>query len=177
MPNPDRASPSPERGGTLPSTRARRAISRWLRCTRGLTLIELLIVLAVIGILATMGFLVYANVTEHARTARAVADIANVSSEILTFEATTERLPINLAEIGRAALLDPWGRPYEYLNFSVGPLGLQRKDLALIPINTDFDLYSRGKDGVSQPPLTAAVSLDDIVRANDGQYIGLASGY
>jgi general secretion pathway protein G len=177
MPNPDRPAPSPERGGALPSTRARRAISRWLRCTRGLTLIELLIVLAVIGILATIGLLLYANVSDQARTARAVADIANVSSEILTFEATNERLPINLAEIGRAALLDPWGRPYEYLNFSVGPLGLQRKDLALIPINTDFDLYSRGKDGNTQPALTAATSADDIVRANDGQYIGLASGY
>lgn len=177
MPNPDRPAPSPEGGGALPSPRARRAISRWLRCTRGLTLIELLIVLAVIGILATIGLLLYANVSDQARTARAVADIANVSSEILTFEATNERLPINLAEIGRAGLLDPWGRPYEYLNFSVGPLGLQRKDLALIPINTDFDLYSRGKDGNTQPALTAAASRDDIVRANDGQYIGLASGY
>ncbi len=184
MLNPDRPAPSPERGGALPSTRAHRLIPRWIRprvrgwrSTRGLTLIELLIVLAVIGILATIGLLLYANVSDQARTARAVADIANVSSEILTFEATNERLPINLAEIGRAGLLDPWGRPYEYLNFSVGPLGMQRKDLALIPINTDFDLYSRGKDGNTQPALTAASSADDIVRANDGQYIGLASGY
>jgi general secretion pathway protein G len=184
MPNVHRCPPSPDRGAAFPSTRARRLIPRWIRrevrarrSTRGLTLIELLIVLAVIGILASIGLVLYANVTDRARTARAVADIANVSSEILTFEATNERLPINLAEIGRAALLDPWGRPYEYLNFAVGPLGMQRKDLALIPINTDFDLYSRGKDGATQPPLTAAVSRDDIVRANDGQYIGLASGY
>jgi general secretion pathway protein G len=56
-------------------------------------------------------------------------------------------------------------------------LGLQRKDLALVPINTDFDLYSKGRDGATQPPLTAASSRDDIVRANDGQFIGLASGY
>jgi general secretion pathway protein G len=34
-----------------------------------------------------------------------------------------------------------------------------------------------GRDGASQPPLTASASRDDIVRANDGQYIGLASGY
>lgn len=204
MPNPDRPAPSPERGGALPSTRAHRLIPRWvrrrvrgMRSTRGLTLIELLIVLAVIGILATIGLLLYANVADQARPARAVADIANVSSEILTFEATNERLPINLAEIGRATLLDPWGRPYAYLNFSaavaapsvvgpsvggvgppsVGAEGLQRKDYALVPIDTDFDLYSKGKDGLSMPPLTAAVSRDDIVRANDGQYIGLASGY
>ena len=30
-----------------------------------------------------------------------------------------------------------------------------------MPINSDFDLYSKGKDGASQAPLTAAVSRDD----------------
>lgn len=156
----------------------RRRIRRWrARNSRGLTLIELLVILAVIGILATIAVFVYANFAEQARIARAVADIANLSSEIQTFEATNERLPNNLAEIGRATFLDPWGRPYEYLNFALGALGLQRKDLALVPINTDFDLYSKGKDGASQPALTASASRDDIVRANDGQFIGLASGY
>jgi general secretion pathway protein G len=153
-------------------------IHRWrARNSRGLTLIELLVILAVIGILATIALLVYANFTEQARVARAVADIATMGSEISTFESMNERLPNNLAEIGRAALLDPWGRPYEYLNFSLGALGLQRKDLALVPINTDFDLYSKGKDGATQPALTASTSRDDVVRANDGQFIGLASGY
>ena len=151
-------------------------IVRWVRAHGGFTLIELLIVLAVIGILASIGLLLYANFTEQARIARAVADIANLGSEILTFEATNERLPNNLAEIGRATFLDPWGRPYEYLNVSLSP-GLARKDMALVPINTTFDLYSKGKDGASSPPLTASGSRDDIVRANDGQFIGLASNY
>ncbi len=142
-----------------------------------MTLIELLIVLAVIGILASIGLVLYYNFTYQAQIARAVADIAVVSSEISTFETMNERLPNNLAEVGRAALLDPWGNPYQYLNFSLGLVGQQRKDHALVPINTDFDLYSMGRDGASQPPLTASASADDIVRANDGQYIGLASGY
>ena len=34
-----------------------------------------------------------------------------------------------------------------------------------------------GKDGDSKAPLTAQASRDDIIRANDGGYIGLASGY
>jgi len=46
-----------------------------------------------------------------------------------------------------------------------------------VPINTDFDLYSMGPDGRSAPPLTAKHSRDDIVRANDGAFIGLASDY
>ena len=34
-----------------------------------------------------------------------------------------------------------------------------------------------GKDGASIGPLTAKASLDDIVRANNGQFIGLAADY
>ncbi len=52
-----------------------------------------------------------------------------------------------------------------------------RKDRFLVPINTDFDLYSMGRDGKSTPPLTAAASRDDIIRANGGAYIGPAKGY
>jgi general secretion pathway protein G len=51
-----------------------------------------------------------------------------------------------------------------------------RKDKQLQPINTDYDLYSVGKDGDSVAPLTAKKSLDDIVRAGEGAYVGLAKG-
>jgi general secretion pathway protein G len=46
-----------------------------------------------------------------------------------------------------------------------------------VPVNSTFDLYSLGPDGKSSPPFTAAPSQDDIVRANDGGFIGLASDY
>ena len=46
-----------------------------------------------------------------------------------------------------------------------------------VPINSSYDLFSQGKDGQSSPPLTASASRDDIVRANDGDFIGLASRY
>jgi general secretion pathway protein G len=47
----------------------------------------------------------------------------------------------------------------------------------VVPINSDYDLYSMGKDGESVPPLTARASRDDVIRANDGAYIGLASEF
>jgi general secretion pathway protein G len=109
--------------------------------------------------------------------ARATADIRILDSEIGVFQAGKGRLPTSLAEIGRGTLKDPWGNPYEYLEFAAGPPGLVRKDLSLVPLNSTYDLYSKGKDGQSQPALTASVSRDDIIRANDGGYIGPASGY
>jgi general secretion pathway protein G len=74
-------------------------------------------------------------------------------------------------------LLDPWGAPYVYLNLDGVPIGLMRKDQALVPINSDYDLYSKGPDGASVAPLTAVTSRDDIVRANNGSFIGIASDY
>ena len=52
-----------------------------------------------------------------------------------------------------------------------------RKDRFLVPINTNFDLYSMGPDGKSVPPLTAQASQDDIIWASDGEYIGPAAQY
>jgi general secretion pathway protein G len=64
---------------------------------------------------------------------------------------------------------DPWGNPYQYLPLDGasppgggGPGGgggaaaHARKDRFLVPIDTDFDLYSMGKDGQSASALPRA---------------------
>ena len=73
---------------------------------------------------------------------------------------------------------DPWGHPYQYLKIegSKGK-GDVRKDHTLNPINSDFDLYSMGRDGVSRTQISNKDSLDDIIRANDGGFVGLASDF
>jgi general secretion pathway protein G len=89
----------------------------------------------------------------------------------------TIRLVLSVSQIGHNDRgLDPWGNPYEYLDIEFGS-GTPRKDHALHPIDSDFDLYSKGKDGGRAAPITASQSRDDIVPANDGQFIGLASNY
>ena len=160
-----------------PMTPLTRRLARHARQQRGLTLVELLIVIAVVATLATIALLWYVGVTEQAKIARAVADITIIGGDVDTFELTNDRLPNDLAEVGRASLRDPWGNPYVYLNYTTTPPGQWRKDHNLVPLNSTFDLYSKGKDGQSQPPLTAPASRDDIVRANDGNYVGLASRY
>ena len=51
---------------------------------------------------------------------------------------------------------------------------MPRMDRFLHPINSDYDLYSMGKDGETVLPLTARKSHDDVIRANDGSFVGLA---
>ena len=113
-----------------------------------------------------------------AKIAKAVSDIHVLEGDITAYEDVNGKLPNTLADIGRDTLLDPWHNAYQYLNFSTTHgKGQWRKDRFLVPINTAYDLYSMGKDGKSVPPITASTSLDDIIRASDGAYIGLASQY
>jgi general secretion pathway protein G len=49
-----------------------------------------------------------------------------------------------------------------------------RKDRFLKPLSTDYDLYSSGLDGLSTATLEAKHSHDDVIRALEGDYIGLA---
>jgi general secretion pathway protein G len=56
-----------------------------------------------------------------------------------------------------------------------GGIGGARKDRFLVPINSDFDIYSMGRDGQTIAPLTAPKSHDDIIRASDGGFYGLAA--
>ncbi len=45
------------------------------------------------------------------------------------------------------------------------------------PVNSDYDLYSKGPDGDTQKQFTAAKARDDIVRANNGRYYGTAEDH
>ena len=74
---------------------------------------------------------------------------------------------------------DPWDNPYTYMNIASAVAGFDdiRKDKNLNPLNSDFDLYSVGRDGESAVPLSAEKSHDDIVRINNGAFIGLAKDY
>jgi general secretion pathway protein G len=169
------------KGEFFPSSLKRgriKLMGKWRALNRGFTLIELMIVVAILGTLSAIAVPLYANQIDKARCIKAIADLRIIEKEIIAFQAENQSLPLNLNQIGRDTLLDPWGNPYRYLNFdTINGNGQMRKDRFLNPLNSDYDLYSMGKDGRTATPLTAAASYDDIIRAVDGRFLGLASDF
>jgi general secretion pathway protein G len=144
----------------------------------GFTLIELLIAMAIILTIAAIAVPNFIAAMDLARVARAVGDIKTIEEEITLYDVIYNQLPDDLSQIGYGNYLDPWHNPYEYLNHStMKGNGQARKDRFLVPLNSDYDLYSDGKDGQTVSPLTAPVSQDDVLRASDGSYTGLASEF
>lgn len=155
--------------------RARREIAS----SFGFTLIEVLIVIAILGVLASLATAKYSDYRERVRVSRAVSEIGALSVTISQYALEHNHIPPDsLADVRASGKLDPWGRPYQYFNLvdSKGN-GKARKDKKLNPLNTDFDLYSMGKDGDSQTSLMAKTSRDDVIRAGDGRFIGLAQDF
>lgn len=148
------------------------------RAARGFSLVELVIVFGIVAILASVALGAWDRYRQKVMVNQAVVDIGAIAVAIKLYAEDARAFPDSLAEIGFADKLDPWGRPYEYMNLETKKgNGKARKDKKLAPLNSDFDLYSVGKDGASVGPLTAKASRDDIVRASDGRFVGLASDY
>ena len=150
------------------------------RRQEGFTLLELVATVAVIGTLVAIFVPGFIEWLQASKVNRAVLDIRLLDADIRIWGGGQE-FPDSLddlyADLDRPPRLDPWGRPYVYLRIEGANRGQWRKDRFLNPLNADYDLYSMGPDGKSRPPLTAAMSRDDIVRAGDGAFVGRAEDY
>ena len=144
--------------------------------SHGYTLIELVTITAIIGALSSLAIPTYSYYIEKTKTTVAIAELRMVERDIIVFFNNNSRYPTNLAETGQGGLSDPWGNPYQYLDVTTAAgLGQCRSNKFNNPINSDFDLFSMGPDGAFVRAVTAAASRDDILRADNGRFLGPAT--
>jgi general secretion pathway protein G len=145
-------------------------------------MIELMFAVAILGALVAIALPSYQNYREKARIHEAVTEMAAISMNLKNYQLDNKYFPptLNTLPMYNPVPNDPWGRPYQYLAIDIDPApnkGAVRKDKNMNPLNSDFDRYSMGPDGQTSLPLTAAKAKDDIVRADNGRFIGVAQDH
>ena len=99
------------------------------RNRKGFTLVELLLVITILGILATVVVMNTRGIGEKANIAATRTSIAAICTAVDTFDATRSRLPESLDELttetadspallNKANLNDSWGHPLQYKKVS-----------------------------------------------------------
>jgi general secretion pathway protein G len=146
----------------------------------GFTLVEILIAITIIGALIAIALPVFSTFKEQQNIAIAVSDLKGIDLYVSSYKVSQGEFPNSLSEVPRADRKDPWGNQYEYLKIQgdeSAVKGKMRRDKSLNPINTDFDLYSKGPDGETSTQLTSKTGQDDVVRASDGGFFGPAANF
>ncbi len=145
---------------------------------RGWTLIEVIIAIAVVAILSTIGVVMYRTSVHSSRVVKAIAEIKTIQMDLDNYYEMYGEYPLSLDDGGHGERLDPWGNPYEFLNYDTDPKKKKaRKDKNLKPLNSQYDLFSTGPDGEWKQSLSSKTSRDDIIRARDGEFVGIAELY
>ena len=124
-------------------------LPKFLHLRRGFTLVELIVVIAIIGILASLVIVRYAGKTDQAKVATAKAQISQLEGAIIEFQAHCDRLPTALEELIntpsdcpnwqkggylklRKVPKDPWSQEYIYRldgsTFEIISLGADKKE-------------------------------------------------
>jgi general secretion pathway protein G len=85
----------------------------------GFSFIEIMVVVVIIGVLATAVTLKYSDYMETARVNRAKSDIATLQDAIENYKNLNGRYPANNEGLDALPLkhgnrTDPWGNPYQY---------------------------------------------------------------
>jgi general secretion pathway protein G len=157
------------RRGMATRSLERRRLSPRQAASLGFSIIELMTVVVVMGGLSTLVVARTEYTVKQAKFARAIGDIRAIAQDVQGYTAATQgqALPPSLAHVDRDGLRDPWGRPYQYVNFSSG--GTPRTDVFGVELNSEYDIYSLGPDG--------GPSIDDVILANDGGFIGRAARF
>ncbi|HMO05050.1 MAG TPA: type II secretion system protein GspG [Kiritimatiellia bacterium] len=114
----------------------------------GFTLIEILLVVVIIGMLATIAAINVPKFLGQGREGKAKADVSSISTALHLYNMNEGKYPASLSALTegndpymQSIPKDPWGRDYQY-SASSSKKGLR------------FEIYSLGEDGTQ--------SADDI---------------
>lgn len=145
---------------------------------QGFTLVEILVVCAVIGILASIALPAFSDLKDKANISRSVAEIRGLEKDIYAYSTDAAKYPDSLVDINRNNQRDPWGNLYIYYKIpDAAHTGAYKEWGGTGFINDDFDLYSWGADGVTAHEITVGHndSSDDIIRGRNGGVVELGS--
>src|SRR5690348_17251162 len=114
-----------------------------LRFQHGFTFAETLVATAILAVGADAIVGRISGQLERTRIQQAKQEISQIEGAIESYRVRHHELPGSLLELGSAAPLDPWGHPYEYVNFDArGTVG--QRNYNGLPVNSEYDLYSPG---------------------------------
>ncbi len=150
-----------------------------LRNSRGFSLIELIVVCAILAVLCAIAIPAYPKFKDAARESGAMTEVRTIELAINSYVAETGSLPADLSVIKYDSLKDPWGNRFHYAIPSGTPAKMTLHYISSDDgINTDYDLWCTGQDESRSPTGTTIINNDNIIiRANNGAYVGLAKNY
>jgi general secretion pathway protein G len=143
---------------------------------RGFSLIEVVMVIVLISIMIMLALPGLDEIKTRAQNARAMSEVRSLEKSIYAYNIDKGFMPINISDVEMGDAKDPWGNSYVFVDLIKNPAAAI-KDSGLQPLNTDYDLYSKGKKGTHTANVTDPETRDDILRVNDGSFVGLGTQF